>query len=102
MGIPDTQISQFRIGEWRIYPLLSELSGPGGRVQVEARSMDVLVYLAAHPGKVRTKEQIVQAVWGETFVGDDVLTHAVWDLRRAFGDDAREPRFIQTVHPSGL
>src|SRR5690242_12952420 len=63
--------------------------------------MQVLLCLAEQPGQVIPKERLIQRVWPDTFVSDDVLTRSISELRRAFGDDAREPRFIQTIPRSG-
>ena len=43
----------------------------------------------------------MRTVWPDTFVGDDVLTRSISELRRVFGDDVKEPRFIQTIPKSG-
>ena len=63
--------------------------------------MQVLVCLAEHAGEVVPKERLMQSVWPDTFVGDDVLTRCISELRRVFGDDVKEPRFIQTIPKSG-
>ena len=63
--------------------------------------MEVLLALAARSGEVCPKKELIDAVWGEAFVSDEVLTHAVWDLRRAFGDNASDPEFIQTIPKKG-
>jgi hypothetical protein len=63
--------------------------------------MDVLVFLASRPGEVIPKERIFRHVWADTFVGDDVLTRAGFELRRAFRDDAKSPRVIETIPRRG-
>ena len=63
--------------------------------------MQVLVLLAAHAGEVVAKERLMRTVWPDAFVTDDVLTRAISELRRVFGDDAKESRFIQTIPKSG-
>jgi len=45
--------------------------------------------------------KIIERVWEGAFVTDEVLTNAIWELRKAFGDDAKERRFIQTVPRKG-
>src|SRR5215510_9140004 len=62
--------------------------------------MRVLVYLAEHPGVV-SKEQLISAVWPDVFVSEDVLPGCVSALRKTLSDDARRPRFIETIHKSG-
>ena len=64
--------------------------------------MDVLLALAAHPDAVVTKQELMDAVWTDLYVGDEVLSTAVWELRKALGDDARAPLVIQTIMPSNL
>jgi serine/threonine protein kinase/WD40 repeat protein len=92
----------FFLEDWRVRPQLNVLEGPDGdTVTVEPRAMETLVCLARRPGKVVRKERLIAEVWGETFVTEGVLTQAIWQLRQAFGDDPKEPRFIQTVPRRG-
>ncbi|MBZ5561875.1 MAG: winged helix-turn-helix domain-containing protein [Acidobacteriia bacterium] len=91
----------FQVGPWLVQPKLNAISGNSRTVHVEPKAMQVLVYLAEHAGDVMPKERIIQAVWAETFVTDDVLTRAISELRRAFEDDPHEPRFIQTIPKGG-
>ena len=82
-------------------PSLGEIQLGPERVHIEPRSMQVLLALAANPSKVIPKQELIEAVWGDAFVSDEVLTHAIWDLRRAFGDNASDPEFIQTIPKRG-
>jgi Tol biopolymer transport system component/DNA-binding winged helix-turn-helix (wHTH) protein len=94
--------NSFRIGELhRVEPSLNSVTGPAGTTRLEPKVMQVLVCLAAHAGEVVSKEQLLRAVWPDTFVGDDVLTRCVSELRRVFNDDVKEPRFIQTIPKGG-
>lgn len=63
--------------------------------------MQVLVLLASTPGELVAKERLLQTVWSGVFVGDDVLTRAISEIRRVLTDDARSPRVIQTVPKAG-
>ena len=63
--------------------------------------MEVLVHLADHSGKVVAKEKLLQFIWGDAFVTEHVLKVAISELRKALGDDAKNPRFIQTIPKSG-
>ena len=91
----------FRVGEWFVEPQLNTISAKGKSVRLEPKVMQVLLCLASHPEEVVSKERLIQSVWEDTFVGDDVLTRSISELRRAFGDDAKESRFIQTIPKSG-
>ena len=92
----------FHVGaSHQIDPSLNSVTGPAGTLRLEPKVMQVLVLLAAHAGQVVAKERLIQTVWPDTFVTDDVLTRAISELRRVFGDDARESRFIQTIPKSG-
>ncbi len=82
-------------------PNLNQLQGPEGPVHLEPRTSAVLADLVAHAGDVRTREELLETVWGDAFVGEAVLTHCIWELRRAFADDARNPTVIQTVPRRG-
>jgi DNA-binding winged helix-turn-helix (wHTH) protein len=63
--------------------------------------MDVLVHLAANPGSVVSKEDLLKAVWDGAFVEEGALSQAIHAIRKALCDDARQPRFIQTVPKRG-
>ena len=93
--------SGFYLGEWRVDPLLGRIEGAEGTSRINPKAMDVLVYLASQPGAVCTKEEIFEQVWSETFVTEAVLTSAIWELRKALGDDARNPRVIETIPKRG-
>ena len=91
----------FRLGEWLVQPGLNEISLDGRSVRLEPRVMNLLTHLAARPGEVISKEELLREVWGGKFVTEDVLSTSVFELRKVLGDDARLPRFIQTVPRRG-
>ena len=94
--------NNFRIGELHhVEPSLNSVTGPAGTTRLEPKVMQVLVCLAAQAGQVVPKERLMRTVWPDTFVGDDVLTRCISELRRVFSDDVKEPRFIQTIPKSG-
>ena len=91
----------FRIAEWLVQPSLNRLSDGDHEVQVEPKLMDVLVYLAENAGQVVSKNDITDAVWPDLFITESVITRSIAGLRRAFGDDAKNPRFIETISKRG-
>jgi DNA-binding winged helix-turn-helix (wHTH) protein/tetratricopeptide (TPR) repeat protein len=91
----------FFVADWRICPVLGRLERGEVAVSVEPRSMQVLSCLARHAPNVVSKQRLIHEVWGDGFVTDEVLSHAVWELRKAFGDEARNPRYIQTLARKG-
>ncbi len=92
---------EFDLEGWRVQPSLNRLTRAGNTVQIEPKFMDVLVYLASRSGEVVSKNEITDAVWPDVFISESVITRAIAGLRRAFGDDAREPRFIETISKRG-
>ena len=73
-----------------------------GAVQpVEPQVFDVLALLLRERGRVVSKEELLDAVWGSRFVGDSALTSRVKAARRAIGDDGRGQRMIRTAHGRG-
>lgn len=90
----------FQIQEWVVSPKLNSLRNNGRMVRVEPKVMQVLVCLAQSPDVV-SKEKLMQTVWADTFVTDDVLTRSISELRKVFDDDKKNPRFIQTIPKGG-
>jgi len=91
----------FYVGDWLVQDHLNLISRGGDSKHLERKSIEVLIYLAQHCQEVSLKERIIQAVWPDTFVTDAVLTHAITELRKAFGDDSKNPRVIQTIPRRG-
>jgi TolB-like protein/DNA-binding winged helix-turn-helix (wHTH) protein/tetratricopeptide (TPR) repeat protein len=100
-GLEGVVSSDFRVGPWLVQPGLNTVSHNSTSLRLEPKVMEVLVRLAQHPGEPVCKEQLLQAVWPDTFVSDDVLVRSVSELRRVFEDDAKEARFIQTIPKRG-
>lgn len=73
-----------------------------GEFELPPKEFDVLVYLAENQGKIRTKRQIYESVWGEEYVYDDSNIMAVISrLRKKIEDNPGNPRYIQTVKGIG-
>lgn len=85
-------------GPLRIDPASRTVSLAGGELALTQREFDLLAYLAAHPGRVFSRDQLLEAVWDYPFFTDtSTVTVHVRRLRAKLGDDPSEPRFIETV-----
>ena len=71
------------------------------RIQLPPKAFSVLAYLADNPGRIVAKEELLEAVWPDTFVQEAVLKACILDIRKALEDDSRNPRCIATVHRRG-
>jgi DNA-binding winged helix-turn-helix (wHTH) protein/TolB-like protein/tetratricopeptide (TPR) repeat protein len=91
----------FRFGDWVVQPAQCRLSRDGQTLQVRAKVMDLLVYLAAAPGEVVSKERLLNEVWGSLEVSESALTRTVTELRQALGDSADAPRLLETIPKRG-
>lgn len=70
-------------------------------VKLTGKAFAVLSYLVTHAGRLVAKNEIFHAVWGTVVVSDSALAVCIREIRKALGDDARTPRFIETVHRRG-
>lgn len=75
--------------------------GRGTETRVSPKAAGVLQALAETPGSVWSRDALLERVWPNVIVTEEVLTHAVAELRRAFRDDFRAPVLIETIHKSG-
>lgn len=91
------------VGGCRVVCSLREIQSPGARrpTRVTPKAMAVLDLLLESPGQVVTREQLLAGVWAGTLPTDDVVTQAVTQLRKAFGQARGEPRFIETIAKHG-
>jgi TolB-like protein/DNA-binding winged helix-turn-helix (wHTH) protein len=87
----------FRVGAHRVDPMANEIDG----VHVDSKAMDVLVCLASAAPAVVANATLFERVWPGVIVGDNALHQTILHLRKAFGDDARTPRFIENIPRRG-
>ena len=97
------ELSQgFRFGAFTAEPLKGSVAGDDGQsCHLAPKAMDVLVRLAEAAPNPVTRDELITAVWGERYVSDEVLTHAIKELRHALGDSPTEPQYIQTIPKRG-
>lgn len=95
---PDTRT----FGELAVDPVGREVWLSGEPVALTRTEFDLLAVLADRPRMVFTRRQLIDSVWGETWVGDEHLVDVhIGHLRRKLGDDPAEGRFVRTVRGVG-
>jgi DNA-binding winged helix-turn-helix (wHTH) protein len=83
-----------------INPLKVRVERDGRTIPVEPRVMELLLYFSSNPGRVISKRELMDEVWG-TNVVDEAVHRAVSLLRTALGDSAQDPKIIATVPKRG-
>ncbi len=79
-----------------------EVSVDGAPVELSSLEFDLLAALAAAPGRVFSRGQLLRQVWGQDWYGDErVVDVHVRSIRNRLGDDAADPRFVATVRGVG-
>ena len=91
----------FRLGDWLVQPDQCRISTADRTVQLRAKVMDLLTYLAARPGEVVSKERLLDDLWGSQAVSESALTRTVTELRQALGDSADAPHLLETIPKRG-
>lgn len=91
----------FYLEKWFVEPDLCRVSGQGKEVRVEPKVMDVLVLLVLNQNRVLRKDEIIGNIWGEVNVVENVLARAISEIRKIFGDDAKNQSIIQTIPKVG-
>ena len=92
----------FYIGDSLVQPRRNVIQSCGKSTRVKPRSMAVLVHLSQAHGEVVEKYVLMDAVWGQASVTEDVLTQSIVELRKAFDDQAKQPRVIETIRKVGF
>jgi DNA-binding winged helix-turn-helix (wHTH) protein len=90
------------ISDHIIDPSANSLSKNGSNPRrVEPKLMELLVYFCEHKDEVLTRDQLGQAIWPGTVVGNEALNKAIFGLRALLADDAQNPRYIETIPKRG-
>lgn len=99
--LPDVPTPQ-RFGDLVIDEVRREVMRAGQLILLTPLEFNILTTLAAYPGRVFTRNQLLEQVWGVDYFGDDhVVDVHVGNLRKKLGDDAVSPQFIETVRGIG-
>jgi DNA-binding winged helix-turn-helix (wHTH) protein/tetratricopeptide (TPR) repeat protein len=94
-------VPRYRFGEFTVDSDRIEVAGPDGAGDVEPQVFDVLLYLVEQRGRLVTKDELLDNVWGDRFVSESALTTRIKQARRAIGDDGQLQWAIKTVHGRG-
>jgi DNA-binding winged helix-turn-helix (wHTH) protein len=73
----------------------------GDPVALAPKAFEVLRFLARRPGRLVTKHELLDGVWGRRFITEGVIKTVMSELRAALGDDPRAPRWIETIPRRG-
>jgi TolB-like protein/DNA-binding winged helix-turn-helix (wHTH) protein/tetratricopeptide (TPR) repeat protein len=77
------------------------LSRDGQEIHLEPVVLKLLIYLIANRGRLVTRQELMDTVWGDTVISESALTKAVARLRKALDDDSADPRYLETVRSLG-
>src|SRR6266849_9252297 len=91
----------YRFGPFEIDPQRRTLSCHESPIPLTPKTFDVLLFLAQNSNRLITKEELLQAVWGDTFVEEGNLKQYISHLRKALGDNSEDPRLIVTIARKG-
>ena len=95
------QLDMLQIGTWTVDPASRRACSGNRAVRLSPKAMAVLNALCRAQGGLVSRDQLMASVWPDVVVGEEVITHAIAELRKGFGDDPRTPYLIETVYKSG-
>lgn len=98
---PDGFLAAFAVGEFQADRSSGMLVGKRSQQRLEPKVMDLLVLLASRAGRVVPRDDIMAELWPGLVVGDDSLARTLSKLRQALGDDAKAPRYVETIAKRG-
>lgn len=90
-----------RFGPFQIDPRTWTLAREGLPLELSPRLVEILGYLATHSGVIVTKDELLERFWPGVNVSDNTLTRAIADIRKALGDSASAPTYVQTLARRG-
>jgi adenylate cyclase len=91
----------YRFGQFELDSRKRTVSRADSAVSLTPKAFDVLLFLVQNPTRLVTKEELLQAVWGNTFVEEGNLTQYISHLRKALGDNSEDTRLIVTIARKG-
>src|SRR5262245_23230922 len=100
-AIREVAVHPIAFGRFTLDPDNETLTRDGQPVRLRPETFAMLAHLVAAAGHLVTKQDLLDALWPDVFVGDAALKTCMREIREALGDDARQPGFIETAHRRG-
>jgi len=93
--------SAFLFDDIRVDPATFRAFKADQVIQLEPKTLRLLLFLIENRGRLIEKEEILDAIWSGTHVTENALTREIGKLRKSLGDDPKAPKYIETVHTRG-
>src|ERR1044071_7405757 len=97
----NSELPVFLFNDIEVDPRTFRVSRSNALVQLEPKTLNLLLFLIENRERLIEKSEILDSVWKETTVTENALAREIAKLRRVLGDDPRNPIYIQTVHTRG-
>lgn len=94
-------MQDFFLNDWFVEVARGRITRDRKTAHLEPQVMKALAFLASNENEVVSKERLIDAIWNHSFVSDAALTRCIFEIRQAFGDNARESKIIETVPKVG-
>ncbi|UGB37213.1 TPR end-of-group domain-containing protein [Frateuria soli] len=91
----------YAFGDIRVEPVAHRVLRDGRELELEPKAYAVLLQFLTRPGELIKHDDLLERVWGHKYVTPATLSRVISQLRQKLGDEAAEPRYIQTVHGLG-
>jgi predicted ATPase/DNA-binding winged helix-turn-helix (wHTH) protein len=92
---------RYLFGDYVLDTQRAELHSAGAPIKLRRKAFQVLAYLLAHHERVVPKQELLEHLWPDQFVGDEVLKACIKAVRQALGEQGRTPRCLRTLHGQG-
>src|SRR6185369_6176841 len=93
--------STFLFDDVRVEPATFRAFKAGNAIQLEPKTLRLLLFLLENRVRLIEKEEVLEGVWNGTHVTENALVREIAKLRKTLGDDPKTPKYIQTVHTRG-
>lgn len=101
-AVQETRENCFEFAQWQVDPKTYKLNGSNGQVDLTEREIKMLSYFKDHPGQVKSRDEILNAIWGIEYLGTTrTLDQHIAQLRKKVELDPSHPTIITTVHGVG-
>ena len=91
----------FYLSDLLVEPPKGRVTGREGSERLASKAVEVLLCLAAQPGELVTREELLETVWGKDSGSQEALSHAIGEIRHALHDHHDDPKFVQTLPKRG-